>query len=78
MQRNGIVTVNVVLDLAGSTLEGLVSVAKNIVGPDAKGHYRLDTADLLGQMISTFLIEKDFAEYVGNPANYEKIMPKKP
>jgi hypothetical protein len=43
------------------------------VGPDAKGHYRVDTADLVSHMVSRFLLERDFESYVKDISNYPKL-----
>jgi hypothetical protein len=64
------VTVHVNLDISAQALQTVVAVAKKLAGRDARGHYRVDTADLLSQMISRFLVEKDFAGYVQDTANY--------
>lgn len=64
------ITVRVNVDIPTEALKTIVQVAKQIVGPDEKGHFRVDTADKVGEMISRFLREKDFEQYVGNPENY--------
>ena len=42
----------------------VVKKAKEKAGRDEKGIYRVDTADKVGEMISCFLLEKDFEGYV--------------
>lgn len=64
------IRVHVVLELKPESVQAVVENAKRAVGREIKGHYRVDTADLLGAMISAFLREKGFAEFVRDPANY--------
>jgi len=64
------VRVNVTVAIAGETLQTVVQTAKDIVGRNAKGHYRIDTADLLEDLLSAFIAEKDFDAYVADKANY--------
>ena len=64
------ITVNVHVDVTPASLQSLVENAKKITGPDAKGHYKVDTADMLSAMITRFLLEKDFESYVKNIENY--------
>lgn len=64
------VTVRVNVDLPAKALQTIVQTLKTVVGPDDKGHYRVDTADQTGEIISRFLNENGFGEYVNNPKNY--------
>ena len=64
------VRVNVTIEIAGETLQTIVRTAKEIVGRNEKGHYRIDTADLLEDLLSAFIDEKDFGTYVADRANY--------
>ncbi|MBC2736797.1 MAG: hypothetical protein HF981_20720 [Desulfobacteraceae bacterium] len=64
------VRVNVTLDISGETLKTIVRNAKEIVGRNEKGHYRIDTADLLEDLLSSFIDENGFDAYVGNRENY--------
>lgn len=63
--------VNVVVELAPASLESIVHHAKQMTGRNAKGHYKVDTADKVGQMISKFLREKDFESFVKDADNYD-------
>jgi hypothetical protein len=65
-----IVRVNV--EMTAASLQAIVANAKEISGPDEKGRYRIDTADKAGEMISRFLLEKDFESFVKNIANYRQ------
>lgn len=64
------ITVHVNVDLTTASLEAIVANVKKIVGRNEKGGYRVDTADKVGEMISRFLMEYDFENYVKNIKNY--------
>ena len=68
--RTDTVRVNVTVAIAGETLQTMVQTAKDIVGRNEKGHYRIDTADLLEDLLSKFISEKNFDAYVTDKANY--------
>jgi len=69
-ESKDMITVRVNVDIPTEALKIIVQTAKQIVGPDEKGHYRVDTADKVGEMISRFLLDNDFKRYVDNPENY--------
>ncbi len=69
-QSNETVVVHLNIEMTALSLKTIVSMAKNLIGRDEKGHYQIDTADLVGEMISRFLMEKDFESYIRNPDNY--------
>ena len=60
------------MELTPEALKTIVRIAKEIAGPDEKGIYRVDTAGKVGEMISKFLLEKDFETYVQDMDNYPK------
>jgi hypothetical protein len=64
------IDVNVIVSLSPTALQAIVANAKALSTPDEKGHYHLDTADMVGQMISKFLEGHDFDAYVSDLANY--------
>jgi hypothetical protein len=64
------VRVNVTLDISGETLQTIVRTAKEIVGRNEKGHYRIDTADLLEDLLSSFINENGFDVYAADRENY--------
>jgi len=47
-----------------------VANSKKMAGPDENGRYRVDTADALAALISTFLREKGFDKFVRDVDNY--------
>ena len=65
-----LITVRAIVDMTTASLEAIVENAKTIAGRDEKGRYRVDTADKVGEMISRFLLEKDFESYVKNIENF--------
>jgi hypothetical protein len=54
------------VEMTAKSLQTIVEKAKQKVGRDEKGFYRVDTADKVSEMISRFLLEKDFEGYVMN------------
>ena len=69
-ESKDMISVRVNVDIPTEALKNIVQIAKQIVGPDEKGHYHVDTADKVGEMISRFLLENNFQQYVGNRGNY--------
>jgi hypothetical protein len=64
------VTININVEIAPAALEAVVANAKRITGRNEKGHYRVDTADMVSRMISLFLQERDFSAFAADPDNY--------
>ena len=73
MPDNDTIEVRALVTLPTEALQTIVGSAKALVGPNAKGHYQVDTADLVNHMISKFLMEKDFTAYVRDLANYPSL-----
>lgn len=65
------ITVHINVDITIASLQTIVENVKHIVGHDEKGVYRVDTAAKVGEMISRFLQDKDFEEYVKKIENYQ-------
>ncbi len=57
------ITVQVNLDITAEALQAVVASAKKATGKDARGVYRVDTADYLGKVISQFLYDHDFEAF---------------
>ncbi len=70
---NNTLAVNVVIELTPSALQAIVENAKRLAGRNEKGHYKVDTADKVGEMVSRFLAENDFERFVNDPGNYDSI-----
>ena len=64
------VMVRVNVAVSALALKQIVARAKEMAGRDAKGHYRVDTADKVGEMITRFLEQQGFDRFVGDPGNY--------
>ncbi len=66
------VTVRANVEMTPGSLQWIVQNAKELAGKNEKGYYTVDTADKVGEMISRFLIEKDFESYVKDINNFKK------
>ncbi len=60
------------VEVTPEALQAIVQTAKEMAGPDEKGVYHVDTAEMVSEMISKFLREKDFEAYVQDVGNYSK------
>lgn len=60
------IAVNVVVEMTPAALEAIVEQVKHLSGRNEKGHYKIDTADMVGQTISRFLHEYNFETFVKN------------
>ena len=59
-----LIRVNANVSITVETLQAIVANAKKKAGKDERGIYRVDTADAVSDMITKFLLEKDFEGYV--------------
>ena len=66
-------TINANVDIPAEALQTVVENSKKLAGPDEDGVYHIDTADMVAEMISRFLAEKDFESYVRDLGNYPKL-----
>jgi hypothetical protein len=66
------ITVHANVEMTTASLQAIVDHVKKIAGTDKKGIYRVDTADKVSEMISRFLMEKDFEGYVKDIQNYSR------
>ena len=62
--------ISAVVDITTESLRAIVENGKELAGRDEKGRFKIDTADLAGEMISRFLMEKDFESYAADIKNY--------
>lgn len=69
-EHSPVVNVHVNIDLPAAALQAVVANAKEKVGPDEQGRYRVDTADVLSGLISRFLQENGFEAFAKDMANY--------
>ena len=72
MESKERITVHVNIEITVASLQAIVENAKKIAGRDEKGVYRVDTADKVSEMISHFLLEKDFEGYAKNIENMKR------
>jgi hypothetical protein len=64
------VLVHVNVEIAAAALQAVVHNAKQVSGRDEKGHYRVDTADKVAELITRFLAAKDFTAFARDIDNY--------
>jgi hypothetical protein len=69
-ENSPVVNVHVNIDLPAAALQAVVANAKKKVGPDAQGRFRVDTADLLSDLITRFLQENGFEAFAKDMSNY--------
>ncbi len=67
------IDINARIQIDSDTLQALVSNSKQTVGPDARGIYRIDTAEVVNRLITAFLEEKGFNTYIRDMENYKPI-----
>lgn len=65
--------IHVKVTVTGTILTAIIENAKRMVDCDEKGGYRIDTADLVGEMISLFLEKYDFEGFVRAADNYPSL-----
>jgi hypothetical protein len=63
---SNLITVSVNVEITPASLQAVVENAKQSVGRDEKGVYRVDTAAWLGKVISDFLDRHNFESYAKN------------
>jgi hypothetical protein len=66
------IAVRINVEMTPASLQAIVENAKKIAGTGEKGYYTVDTADKVGEMISLFLLEKNFEGFVMNIENYKQ------
>ncbi len=65
------IKVNVNVEITPVSLQAIVENTKVIAGKDQRGVYRVDTADKVSEMITKFLLEKDFESFALNINNFK-------
>lgn len=68
---NDTIRIHVNLAISSNALQTIVANAKKIAGRNDSGHYRVDTAEKVAELISRFLADNNFDAYVHNLSNYE-------
>jgi len=64
------IVVNANITITAAALQNVVANAKANAPRNEKGYYQVDTADKVSEMISKFLLEKDFEGFTNNSENY--------
>jgi hypothetical protein len=64
------ILINVNIEISTDALETIVATAKKILSEHGAGANRVDTADRVSEMVSKFLLERNFTEYVSRSENY--------
>jgi len=64
------ITINVLIDIDPKTLETIVENEKNAAGFGEGTSGTVDTAGKVGELISRFLVEKDFDCFANDQGNY--------
>ena len=67
---DNVLQLNAHVHMTATSLEAIVKNAKALQGQDDDGIYRVDTVKKVNEMISRFLLEKDFESYVKDIRNY--------
>ena len=65
-------TVRTNIEITPKALEAIVENSKKIAGKNENGIFTVDTAEKVSEMISRFLVEKDFEGYVREIENFKK------
>jgi len=68
--RSDKLIVHVNVEISAAALQAIVANAKHLAAKDSEGICRVDTADQLSIMISRFLDERDFDNFVLDLNNY--------
>lgn len=66
------IKIHVNIELTPTALQAVVENAKKIAGTDHRGVYKVDTAEKVSEMITRFLLEKDFETYAKDIENYPR------
>ncbi|MDL1966983.1 MAG: hypothetical protein LWW97_00195 [Deltaproteobacteria bacterium] len=65
-----LIEIHVNVKITTASLQTIVENAKKIAGRNEKGHYRVDTAGKVSEIISRFLLKNDFEGFVSDITNY--------
>jgi ribosome maturation factor RimP len=69
-ESRDMITVHVNVEITAASLQTIVENVKQLAGRDEKGMYRVDTANKVSEMISRFLQDNDFENYVKDIKKY--------
>lgn len=68
------ITIHSRIDLEPEVLENVKARCKEVVKKKNLKMYEVDPADMVGELISKFLEEKEFTKYSQDIANYPKAL----
>jgi hypothetical protein len=69
-ENTPLVNVHVNINLPAACLQAVVSNWKKKSAQEGQGRHHFDTADALSELITRFLLEKNFEEYTKDESNY--------
>jgi len=69
-----IVKIHARVEVSPSVLENVKKRCKEIVKSKGLKMYQVDPADMVGELISKFLMENDFSSYAESISNYPEIL----
>ena len=64
------IRISALIDIPESALKKIVDSVRQIALPDKNGIFHVDTADIVGELITDFLAQKDFDAFVEDFSNY--------
>ena len=64
------VLINATIEVPAAALQVIVETARQLTGRNEKGHYRVDTADMVNRLLTRFVMDRDFVGYVSDVKNY--------
>ena len=70
-QQDVTVLINATIEVPAAALQIIVETARQMTGRNQKGHYQVDTADLVNRLLTGFVLEKDFVGFVSDRDNYK-------
>lgn len=70
------IRINAVIEMPAASLQTIVSTIKKMVRPDARGVYRVDTAEAVNQLVSAFLARNGFDDFISDLDNYKILFGK--
>lgn len=65
------VLINATIEVPAASLQIIVETARQMTGRSQKGHYQVDTAEMVNRLLTRFVLEKDFVGFVSDRGNYE-------
>ena len=63
-EKKETIAISANIEITAASIQTVVEKAKKSSGRNEKGFYRIDTADILNGLISRFLLEHNFEEWV--------------